>query len=56
MRIGDSGHNRDLATQISCVEDILSRSRSISEVLKRAPDLQMPNWYLGVGCVAAPDR
>ncbi len=52
MTIRTAGHNRDLATQINCVEDILSRSRIISEILKRAPDLQMPNWYLGAGCIA----
>jgi hypothetical protein len=52
MTIGGSGYNRDLATQIDCVKELLSRSRIISEVLRRAPDLRMPNWYLGAGCIA----
>jgi uncharacterized protein len=52
MTIGAAGHNLDLTTQINCVKDILSRSRIISEVLKRAPDLEMPNWYLSAGCIA----
>lgn len=52
MTIGAVGHNRNLATQIDCVKDLISRSRIINEVLKRAPDLRMPNWYLGAGCVA----
>jgi hypothetical protein len=52
MTIGVAGHNRDLATQIDCVKELLSRSRIINEVLKRAPHLMMPNWFLGAGCIA----
>jgi hypothetical protein len=52
MTIGAAGHNRNLATQINCVKELLSRSGIINEVLRRAPDLQVPNWYLGAGCVA----
>jgi hypothetical protein len=52
MTTGGPGYNRDLATQINCVKDILGRSGTINEVLKRAPDLQMPNWHLGAGCIA----
>lgn len=41
MTIGDAGYNRDLAIEVNCIKDLLSRSSIVNEVLKRAPDLQM---------------
>lgn len=41
-----------LHKQISELENILSRSSLIQEVLRRAPALEMPNWYLGAGAIA----
>lgn len=45
-------HNRDLDTQIGNLERILKQSKVIESVLELAPKLQMPNWYLGAGCIA----
>jgi hypothetical protein len=45
-------HNRDLGTQVKCLEQILIQSEVITEILRPAPGLGMPNWYLGAGCIA----
>ena len=45
-------YNQDLRTQIDCLEQILGQNKVIKEILKLAPKLQMPNWYLGAGCIA----
>jgi hypothetical protein len=31
---------------------MLLQNPSIQKVLERAPDLNLPNWYLGAGCIA----
>jgi hypothetical protein len=43
--------DRDLQTQISYLEKVLAKSQTISEVLKLAPQLKLPNWYLGAGAI-----
>ncbi len=43
--------NKDLQTQIDYLESVLAKSSTIAEILKRAPDLHLPNWYVGAGAV-----
>lgn len=38
--------------QIKELEGILQKNKIIQFILKRAPFLEMPNWYLGAGCIA----
>lgn len=54
-RISETGkvpHNKDLSTQIAYLKRIVEQSKVIGNILKLAPKLQMPNWYLGAGCIA----
>jgi len=44
--------NEDLQTQIDYLEKVLAKSKTIAEILKRAPDLGLPNWYAGAGAIA----
>ncbi len=46
------GHNKNLEEQIQDLEKILLKSSLIVNVLKLAPKLGIPNWYLGAGCIA----
>jgi uncharacterized protein len=34
------------------LESVLAKSKTIAEVLKKAPDLHLPNWYVGAGAIA----
>jgi uncharacterized protein len=43
---------KDLKSQIDDLRDILASSELISEVLEKAPQLNLPNWYLGAGAIA----
>jgi uncharacterized protein len=43
--------NRDLQIQIDYLEKILAKSKTISTVLELAPQLELPNWYLGAGAI-----
>src|SRR5579875_120209 len=43
--------NKDLQTQIDYLESMLAKSSTIAEILKRAPDLHLQNWYVGAGAV-----
>jgi uncharacterized protein len=43
--------NRDLRTQIDYLEAVLAKSKTVSKVLELAPQLQLPNWYLGAGAI-----
>ena len=45
-------HNKDLREQISILEKILTQNKVVKEILRLAPKLKMPNWYLGAGGVA----
>ncbi len=47
-----SGYDPDLATQMGCLREFLLQNPVIVEVLKRTPDLGLPNWHLGAGCIA----
>ena len=48
----DTAYNQDFQKQIDLLEKILLQNSVVKEVLKLAPSLGMPNWYLGAGCVA----
>jgi hypothetical protein len=43
---------RDLASQIDYLEEVLRKSPLVSDVLRLAPRLELPNWYLGAGAIA----
>jgi hypothetical protein len=45
-------HNQDLKTQVDYLERILMQNKAIENILRLVRELQMPNWYLGAGCVA----
>jgi len=45
-------HNKDLNAQIYFLERIAEQSEVIRNILRLAPGLRMPNWYLGAGCIA----
>lgn len=38
--------------RIDDLKKILEENKGIQEILKRAPLFEMPNWYLGAGCIA----
>lgn len=44
--------HEDLPNQIDYLERILAKSKIVAEVLRKAPDLHLPNWYLGAGAIA----
>ena len=44
--------NEDLQTQIDYLERVLAKSDTLAEILRRAPDLHLPNWYVGAGAIA----
>lgn len=44
--------NKDLTAQIRALESILKKSPIVSKALNRAERLDLPNWYLGAGCIA----
>jgi uncharacterized protein len=44
--------NADLETQVRTLHSMLMRNEHIRLVLERAHRIQLPNWYLGAGCVA----
>ena len=48
----DSAHNKDFQTQVDILEEILRKSPVIQEVMLLVPKLEIPQWYLGAGCVA----
>lgn len=45
-------HNKNLELQINLLEEILAQNKIVKKVLRLAPKLGLPNWYLGSGCVA----
>jgi len=47
----DCMFNRDLQTQIDYLEKVLAKSKTVSKVLELAPQLELPNWYLGAGAI-----
>lgn len=44
--------NENLEKQIKSLEDVLKKSNVVQEILRLAPVLKMPNWYLGAGCIS----
>ena len=32
--------------------ELISQSKTLTSILERSPDLQIPNWYFGAGCLA----
>ena len=50
--IMEPASNQDLPGQIRALEQVLRQSPVLLKVLERAPQLGMPNWYLGAGCIA----
>lgn len=44
--------HKNLHSQIDYLESVLAKSKTIAEVLKKAPYLNLPNWYVGAGAVA----
>lgn len=45
-------HDKDLRKQIDILEKVLAQNEVVKEILRLAPKLKMPNWYLGAGGVA----
>jgi len=45
-------YNRDLRTQIDGFLQLVLQNPIIRTILERASELNMPNWYLGAGCLA----
>jgi uncharacterized protein len=44
--------HEDLHTQIAYLESVLAKSKAMAEILKKTPDLRLPNWYVGAGAIA----
>ena len=44
--------NKPLEEQINNLCRILYESELISEALRLIPSLELPNWYLGAGCIS----
>ena len=44
--------HEDLHTQIAYLENVLAKSKTMTEILKKTPDLRLPNWYVGAGAIA----
>jgi uncharacterized protein len=43
----------DLPFQLKMIETIkILKSPVLKSILDRTPDLSLPNWYLGAGCIA----
>lgn len=42
----------DLQSQLKAIEIIVLRNAALQTILERAPDLSLPNWYLGAGCIS----
>lgn len=43
--------NKDLQTQIDYLQSVLAKSKTVSKALELAPQLELPNWYLGAGAI-----
>ncbi|HEU5187945.1 MAG TPA: nucleotidyltransferase family protein [Candidatus Saccharimonadales bacterium] len=43
--------DKDLQSQIAYLERTLAKSKIVSKVLELAPQLELPNWYLGAGAI-----
>ncbi len=45
-------YNQPLHVQIALLQKIIGQNEVIQNILKLAPTLEMPNWYLGAGCIS----
>jgi hypothetical protein len=43
--------NTCLQSQLKGLEAIVLRNSALKIILERTPDLSLPNWYLGAGCI-----
>ncbi len=50
--MADLPYKRDLPTQTEWLVQTVVRSPIAKAILDRAPQLRIPNWYLGAGCIA----
>ncbi|MEW6185219.1 MAG: nucleotidyltransferase family protein [Thermodesulfobacteriota bacterium] len=46
-----SPENNNLQSQIKTLETILLKNPVLNTIFERVPDLQLPNWYVGAGCL-----
>lgn len=45
-------HNNDIISQVRSLESILRKNPFIKHILDNIDRLELPQWYLGAGCVA----
>ena len=45
-------HYEDLHTQMAYLEHVLARSKTLTAILTKAPELHLPHWYVGAGAIA----
>ncbi len=48
----NAAYNKNLQTQIGLLQEVLMQNPVIAKILKLAPNLELPHWYLGSGCIA----
>lgn len=51
MNLSDA-YNKDLATQIEVLEAIVLQSPTLRDIILRAEELGLPDYYIGAGCIA----
>lgn len=51
MNLSDA-YNKDLATQIEVLEAIVFQSPTLRDIILRAEELGLPDYYIGAGCIA----
>lgn len=44
-------HNRDIGSQINFLLELILRNPIVKAILERTPSLELPDWYLGAGCL-----
>ena len=44
--------NISLQSQLKALEAIVLKNSAMQTILERTPELSLPNWYLGAGCIA----
>jgi hypothetical protein len=44
--------HEDLPKHMAYLESVLVKSQTVAQVLKQAPALDVPNWYVGAGAIA----
>jgi hypothetical protein len=46
-----NGYNKPIREQVDILIQILLQSEKLNQVLNVIPHLELPNWYLGAGCI-----